>query len=142
VGSTLTLVDLAGSERIKKSKVEGERLKEATSINKSLSALGNVVNAMFYERPHVPYRDSKLTRMLKNSFTGACKTMVICTLAPTSSCYDEVRVPGGCVSDRLTRVCASRCRRSASPTASSRSSPRARASSRTRCAPPCVEALM
>jgi len=54
-----------------------------------LSALGNVVNAMFYERPHVPYRDSKLTRMLKNSFTGNCKTLLIATVAPTASCYDE-----------------------------------------------------
>lgn len=61
-----------------------------TAINKSLSALGNVVNAMFYERPHVPYRDSKLTRMLKNSFTGNCKTLLIATIAPTASCYDEV----------------------------------------------------
>eukprot|EP00698_Gefionella_okellyi_P006155 TRINITY_DN15593_c0_g1_i1.p1 TRINITY_DN15593_c0_g1~~TRINITY_DN15593_c0_g1_i1.p1 ORF type:complete len:957 (-),score=263.74 TRINITY_DN15593_c0_g1_i1:87-2957(-) len=89
VSSTLTLVDLAGSERIKKSKVEGERLKEAQAINKSLSALGNVVNSMFYERSHVPYRDSKLTRMLKNSFMGNCKTLLLATVAPTAGCYDE-----------------------------------------------------
>ena len=60
----LNLVDLAGSEKISKSKVEGEGLEEAKKINLSLSALGNVINALTSNASHIPYRDSKLTRLL------------------------------------------------------------------------------
>lgn len=60
----LNLVDLAGSERQSKTKAEGMRLKEATKINMSLSALGNVIKALVCGSNHVPFRDSKLTRLL------------------------------------------------------------------------------
>eukprot|EP00762_Andalucia_godoyi_P006957 ANDGO_08305.mRNA.1 Kinesin heavy chain len=89
VSSRLTLVDLAGSERIKRSGVEGDRLKEAQFINKSLSALGMVVNALFMSRGHIPYRDSKLTRLLKNSFSGNCKVLLIANLSPSELSVHE-----------------------------------------------------
>lgn len=64
----LVLVDLAGSERISKTNATGTQLEEANSINKSLSALGNVINSLTGEtKSHVPYRDSKLTRILQDS---------------------------------------------------------------------------
>ena len=62
-GAVLSLIDLAGSERLNTTKVEGERLKETQAINKSLSALADVISAM-KEKKHVPYRNSKLTFML------------------------------------------------------------------------------
>ena len=64
---SLHLVDLAGSERIDRSEVTGDRLKEAQHINKSLSALGDVIFALAHKNPHVPYRNSKLTQVLQNS---------------------------------------------------------------------------
>ena len=72
---TLYLVDLAGSERVRKSHVEGENLKEAGFINKSLSALGNVMEALDRKASHVPYRDSKLTYLLQNAVGGNSRTM-------------------------------------------------------------------
>ena len=64
-------MDLAGSERVKKSGVEGKQLKEASSINSSLSALGNVIQALTQtDARHVPFRDSKLTRLLQDSLGG------------------------------------------------------------------------
>jgi kinesin family protein 5 len=63
--STLFLVDLAGSEKVEKTGAAGHTLKEAQHINKSLSALGNVINALTENKPHIPYRDSKLTRLLR-----------------------------------------------------------------------------
>ena len=62
-----TQVDLAGSERTKRTKAEGQRLKEGININKGLLALGNVISALSEGKSHVPYRDSKLTRMLQAS---------------------------------------------------------------------------
>ena len=80
----LYLVDLAGSERVKKSAVDGDELKEATHINKSLSALGNVMEALDKKASHVPYRDSKLTYLLQDSLGGNSRTMMIVAVRPTS----------------------------------------------------------
>ncbi|KAF0023806.1 hypothetical protein F2P81_024436 [Scophthalmus maximus] len=86
----LNLVDLAGSERQAKTGVQGERLKEAAKINLSLSALGNVISALADGRSsHVPYRDSKLTRLLQDSLGGNAKTVMVATLGPSSQHYDE-----------------------------------------------------
>ncbi|XP_028253316.1 kinesin-like protein KIF3C [Parambassis ranga] len=86
----LNLVDLAGSERQTKTGVQGERLKEAAKINLSLSALGNVISALADGRSgHVPYRDSKLTRLLQDSLGGNAKTVMVATLGPSSQHYDE-----------------------------------------------------
>lgn len=74
----LVLVDLAGSEMVRKSQAAGQQLEEAKKINKSLSALGQVINALTDEKKvHVPYRDSKLTRMLQDSLGGNAKTALI-----------------------------------------------------------------
>nr|XP_046229318.1 kinesin-like protein KIF3C [Scatophagus argus] len=86
----LNLVDLAGSERQAKTGVQGERLKEAAKINLSLSALGNVISALADGRSsHVPYRDSKLTRLLQDSLGGNAKTVMVATLGPSPQHYDE-----------------------------------------------------
>lgn len=86
----LNLVDLAGSERQTKTGVHGERLKEAAKINLSLSALGNVISALADGRSgHVPYRDSKLTRLLQDSLGGNAKTVMVATLGPAPQHYDE-----------------------------------------------------
>lgn len=81
---TLYLVDLAGSERVRKSAAEGQRLKEAQYINKSLSALGDVLEALDKRTPHVPYRNSKLTYLLQNALGGNSRTMMLATVCPTS----------------------------------------------------------
>lgn len=83
--SLLRVVDLAGSERTKKSKVEGLRLKETNAINRSLLALGNVVNALAFRKQHVPIRDSKLTLMLSDSLGGNCKTAMLVCVGPCAS---------------------------------------------------------
>ncbi|KAM1149503.1 hypothetical protein ACFX15_029711 [Malus domestica] len=89
----LNLVDLAGSERQKSSGAEGERLKEATNINKSLSTLGlvimNLVNMSNGKSLHVPYRDSKLTFLLQDSLGGNSKTIIIANISPSSCCSLE-----------------------------------------------------
>jgi len=71
-GGKLSLVDLAGSEKVSKSESVGETLEEAKKINWSLSALGNVIDALAEQRPHVPYRDSRLTRVLEEALGGNC----------------------------------------------------------------------
>lgn len=86
---TLTFVDLAGSERLAKSASEGTRKLEAASINRSLSALGNVVQALARGASYIPYRDSKLTRILKDAFGGSCHTTMVCTVCPRVSDYEE-----------------------------------------------------
>ncbi|XP_009875156.1 PREDICTED: kinesin-like protein KIF17, partial [Apaloderma vittatum] len=86
----LNLVDLAGSERQSKTGATGERLKEATKINLSLSALGNVISALVNGRcKHIPYRDSKLTRLLQDSLGGNTKTLMVACLSPADNNYDE-----------------------------------------------------
>jgi kinesin family protein 3/17 len=86
----LNLVDLAGSERQSKTKAEGTRLKEATKINLSLSALGNVISSLVDGKSgHIPYRDSKLTRLLQDSLGGNTKTCMIAALSPADYNYEE-----------------------------------------------------
>eukprot|EP00898_Chlorokybus_atmophyticus_P006255 jgi/Chlat1/6630/Chrsp482S00879 len=86
----LHLVDLAGSERLSKTGATGDRLKEATKINLSLSALGNVISALVDGRSgHVPYRDSKLTRLLQDSLGGNTKTVMVANIGPADYNYDE-----------------------------------------------------
>lgn len=79
----LVVVDLAGSERIHKSGSEGHMLEEAKSINLSLSALGKCINALAENSSHVPVRDSKLTRLLKDSFGGTSRTSLVVTIGPS-----------------------------------------------------------
>ncbi|KAK4269721.1 hypothetical protein QN277_022841 [Acacia crassicarpa] len=81
--SKLVVVDLAGSERIHKSGSEGQMLEEAKSINLSLSALGKCINALAENSAHVPIRDSKLTRLLRDSFGGTARTSLIVTIGPS-----------------------------------------------------------
>lgn len=85
----LNLVDLAGSERQQKTQAENQRLKEAIRINHSLSALGNVITALVDGRSHVPYRDSKLTRILQDSLGGTTKTLMIAAISPADYNYAE-----------------------------------------------------
>ncbi|XP_045457043.1 kinesin-like protein KIF3A [Melitaea cinxia] len=86
----LHLVDLAGSERQSKTQATGTRLKEATKINQSLSVLGNVISALVDGKStHIPYRNSKLTRLLQDSLGGNSKTVMIATIGPADSNYVE-----------------------------------------------------
>jgi hypothetical protein len=78
----LTLVDLAGSERIDKSGAVGETLKEAQSINKSLSALGDVISALTTSQPHIPYRNHPLTMLMSDSIGGNSKTLMFINTSP------------------------------------------------------------
>lgn len=86
----LNLVDLAGSERQTKTEATGDRLKEANKINLSLSALGNVIAALVSGKgKHIPYRDSKLTRLLEDSLGGNTKTLMIAAISPADDNYEE-----------------------------------------------------
>jgi len=78
----INLIDLAGSENVNKSGVTGQGMKEAQNINKSLSALGDVIQALVAKTPHIPFRNSKLTMMLKDSLGGDCKTLMIVQCSP------------------------------------------------------------
>ncbi|ESN94380.1 hypothetical protein HELRODRAFT_68699 [Helobdella robusta] len=86
----LNMVDLAGSERQSKTNAEGDRLKEATKINLSLSSLGNVISALVDSKnTHIPYRDSKLTRLLQDSLGGNAKTVMVANIGPANYNLDE-----------------------------------------------------
>ncbi|XP_029808156.1 kinesin-like protein KIF7 [Suricata suricatta] len=90
--SKFHFVDLAGSERVLKTGSTGERLKESIQINSSLLALGNVISALGDPQrrgSHIPYRDSKITRILKDSLGGNAKTLMIACVSPSSSDFDE-----------------------------------------------------
>jgi len=88
----LNLVDLAGSERIRVTGATGKQLEESKKINRSLSALGNVIYALTdtkVGRKHIPYRDSKLTRLLEDSLGGNCKTTMMAMISPAHESFNE-----------------------------------------------------
>ncbi|KAG0619180.1 hypothetical protein M758_4G122100 [Ceratodon purpureus] len=85
----LNLVDLAGSENISRSGAKDSRAREAGEINKSLLTLGRVITALVEHLGHIPYRDSKLTRLLRDSLGGKTKTCIIATISPSIICLDE-----------------------------------------------------
>lgn len=89
--SRLHLVDLAGSERQKSADTVAERLREAAAINKSLSALGNVIKSLVEGggKAHVPYRDSKLTFLLKDALGGSSRTALVACVSPSAMCTEE-----------------------------------------------------
>lgn len=85
----LSMIDLAGSERASATGCKGIRFKEGANINKSLLALGNCINNLADGIKHIPYRDSKLTRLLKDSLGGNCHTVMIANIAPCSITYED-----------------------------------------------------
>ncbi|XP_061886760.1 kinesin-like protein KIF18A isoform X1 [Entelurus aequoreus] len=88
----MSLIDLAGSERASATNTKGQRFREGANINRSLLALGNVINALAdpkRKKSHIPYRDSKLTRILKDSLGGNCRTVMIANVSPSSKSYDD-----------------------------------------------------
>lgn len=87
----LSFVDLAGSERVKKSGSVGENLKEAQAINKSLSALGDVISALATEQQHIPYRNHKLTMLMSDSLGGNAKTLMFVNVSPSDGNLDETQ---------------------------------------------------
>eukprot|EP00939_MAST-03C_sp_MAST-3C-sp1_P002094 g2094.t1 len=93
--SQLFLVDLAGSEMVRKTNASGQQLEEAKQINKSLSSLGMVIKALTEGEPHIPYRNSKLTRMLQESLGGNARTCLIICCSPSSyNCSETVSTCG------------------------------------------------
>ncbi|XP_077419894.1 kinesin-like protein KIF18A [Vanacampus margaritifer] len=90
----MSLIDLAGSERASATNAKAQRLREGANINRSLLALGNVINALANpksKKAHIPYRDSKLTRILKDSLGGNCRTVMIANISPSSKSYDDTQ---------------------------------------------------
>ncbi|KAH7523548.1 hypothetical protein FEM48_Zijuj06G0023600 [Ziziphus jujuba var. spinosa] len=91
LAATVNLVDLAGSERSSQALSAGARLKEGSHINRSLLTLGTVIRKLSKKNRHIPYRDSKLTRILHNSLGGNARTAIICTLSPARSHVEQSR---------------------------------------------------
>jgi hypothetical protein len=87
----LSFVDLAGSERVKKSGAVGSSMKEAQAINKSLSALGDVISALAEEKQHVPYRNHKLTMLMSDSLGGNAKTLMFVNVSPSDGNLEETQ---------------------------------------------------
>merc|ERR1719217_1221819 len=87
----ILLCDLAGSERLKKSEVTGDMQKEAIEINKSLTALGDVIEALTKKQKQVPYRNHKLTEVMKDSIGGTAKTLMFVNCSPASSNMEETQ---------------------------------------------------
>jgi hypothetical protein len=87
--SKLLIVDLAGSERINKSGTDGHMIEEAKFINLSLTSLGKCINALAEGSSHIPTRDSKLTRLLRDSFGGSARTSLIITIGPSARYHAE-----------------------------------------------------
>ncbi|KDR06177.1 kinesin-like protein KIF18A [Zootermopsis nevadensis] len=85
----LSMIDLAGSERGSATGCKGMRFTEGSNINKSLLALGNCINSLAGGLKHIPYRDSKLTRLLKDSLGGNCQTVMIANVSPSSNSYED-----------------------------------------------------
>lgn len=85
----LSMIDLAGSERGSATGYNGARFTEGSNINKSLLALGNCINSLADGLRHIPYRDSKLTRLLKDSLGGNCCTVMIANISPSSLSLDD-----------------------------------------------------
>ncbi|CAK1553449.1 unnamed protein product [Leptosia nina] len=85
----LSMIDLAGSERASATGCKGDRFKEGANINKSLLSLGNCINKLADGSNYIPYRDSKLTRLLKDSLGGNCKTVMIANVSPSSLSYED-----------------------------------------------------
>nr|XP_021181955.2 kinesin-like protein KIF18A isoform X1 [Helicoverpa armigera] len=85
----LSMIDLAGSERASATGCVGDRFKEGANINKSLLSLGNCINRLADGSSYIPYRDSKLTRLLKDSLGGNCKTVMIANVSPASISYED-----------------------------------------------------
>merc|ERR1712062_521244 len=85
----LNLVDLAGSENIGRSGAVDKRAREAGNINQSLLTLGRVITSLVDRTPHIPYRESKLTRLLQDSLGGRTKTSIIATISPASINHEE-----------------------------------------------------
>jgi len=88
----ILLCDLGGSERLKKTEVTGELKKEAIEINKSLTALGDVIEAVARKKKQIPYRNHKLTQILQDSLGGTAKTLMFVNCSPAKSCIDETLV--------------------------------------------------
>lgn len=92
ITSKFNMVDLAGSERLKRTAAQGDRMKEGISINSGLLALGNVISTLsdpVKSRGHIPYRDSKLTRMLQDSIGGNALTTMIACISPIEANIGE-----------------------------------------------------
>lgn len=88
------MIDLAGSERASKTNNRGIRMIEGANINRSLLALGNCINMLHEnnsknQQNYIPFRDSKLTRLLKDSLGGNCRTVMIANISPSNACYED-----------------------------------------------------
>ena len=110
--SQIYLCDLAGSERQKRTRATGKRLAEASKINTSLLSLRRVIDGLSKNREHIPYRDSKLTRILQNALGGTGRASIICTVNPDDAEYEEAvsTLRFGCSAAQVTNNVVSRVR--------------------------------